>query len=336
MNGGPRVTSTNQFPDIDVFRSLYMRMQVIRKAEEQLAKDVRQGRTPGQVHLSDGQEAIAVGVCAHLDDKDQITSTHRGHGHFLAKGGDLKAMFAEIYGKREGICGGMGGSMHVADFAKGIVGANGIVGAGLGIATGAAFANLLDETKQIAVCFFGDGAANQGSMMECLNIASLWNLPILFVCENNGYSEFSPSATVTAGVIADRATPFGIPNLRIDGDDIELVWSVAKDVISDMRNGSGPAFIEAETYRFSGHFSAEEMVLEAPYRSAGEIHERRQRDPILRAKSQLLERGLDEAELLSIASLADRLVEEAVAYGEAGTPPEEGSALQLMFAGRSV
>ena len=324
--------ASNQFPDINELASFYLRMQIIRKAEEQLLLDVRQGRAPGQVHLSDGQEAIAVGICAHLGDSDQITSTHRGHGHFLAKGGDVKAMFAEIYGKAEGICGGMGGSMHVADFSKGIVGANGIVGAGLGIATGAAFANSLDGDGRIAVCFFGDGAANQGSLMECMNIAALWNLPILFVCENNGYSEFSPSATVTSGVIADRAAPFGIPARRIDGNDIDMVWSVSGQVIADIRGGGGPAFIEAETYRFSGHFSAEEMVLATPYRSEDEIVARRQSDPLVRTRSALLERGMSEDKVAAIEADAEREVADASAFGEAGTPPDAGSAHPLMFA----
>ena len=215
----------NRQPDDATLMQMYRRMVLIRKSEEQLFRDVKAGRTPGQVHLSDGQEAVAVGICAHLDERDQITSTHRGHGHFLAKGGDVNAMFAEVYGKAEGICGGMGGSMHVADFSKGIVGANGIVGAGLGIATGAAFSMKLDKSDRVAVCFFGDGASNQGSLMECMNIASLWKLPILFVCENNGFSEFSPAATVTSGVISDRAKPFGIPVWRIDGNDLVEVWT---------------------------------------------------------------------------------------------------------------
>lgn len=212
--------SSNILPSRAELLGLYGRMLLIRKCEEQLARDQKLGRSPGQVHLSDGQEAVATGICAHLGASDQITSTHRGHGHYLAKGGDPRRMFAEIYGKAEGICGGMGGSMHVADFSLGILGANGIVGAGLSIATGAALANSLAGGDRVAVCFFGDGAANQGALMECLNIATLWRLPLLFVCENNGYSEFSPAATVTAGVIADRALPFGIPVRRIDGNDL--------------------------------------------------------------------------------------------------------------------
>ena len=311
---------------------MYSQMLLIRKAEEQLARDVKLGRTPGQVHLSDGQEAVAVGICAHLDDRDQITSTHRGHGHFLAKGGDVKSMFAEVYGKAEGVCGGMGGSMHVADFSKGIVGANGIVGAGLAIAIGAAFANKMDGKDQIAVCFFGDGASNQGSLMECLNIASLWSLPILFVCENNGFSEFSPSDTVTSGKISDRAKPFGIPVNNINGNDVEEVWHTAKEIIGEMRKSGGPAFIEAQTYRYSGHFSAEAMVLATPYRSDEEIEEWRGKDPLLRTRNSMLERGISEEQIDGESAIIAEVIAESVALAEAGSPPAAGSAKPLMFA----
>src|SRR5271169_703566 len=180
---------------------LYTRMLTIRRAEECLARLGQEGKFPGGVHLYIGQEAVAVGVCAHLEERDWITSTHRGHGHFLAKGGDPNAMMAEIWGKRTGICRGMGGSMHVADVSKGILGANGIVGGGLAIATGAAFGAKLDGDGKVAVCFFGDGASNQGVLMETLNVSSLWGLPVVFVCENNGFSEFTPSAEVTSGRI---------------------------------------------------------------------------------------------------------------------------------------
>src|SRR5580700_3659671 len=184
--------------------ALYERMLLIRRMEERLRSDAAAGNLPGAVHLYIGQEAIATGVCAQLRDTDWITSTHRGHGHFLGKGGDPKAMMAEIWGKRTGICQGMGGSMHVADFSKGILGANGIVGGGFAIATGAAFGAKLRAEGRIAVCFFGDGAANQGVFMESMNISSVWNLPTVFVCENNGLSEFTVSSTITGGHLVDR------------------------------------------------------------------------------------------------------------------------------------
>lgn len=319
---------SNIQPDDATLLEMVRRMVLIRRAEEQLFEDVQQGRTPGQVHLSDGQEAVAVGLCAHLTDQDQITSTHRGHGHYLAKGGDVKAMFAEIYGKTHGICGGMGGSMHVADFAKGIVGANGIVGAGLGIATGAAFAMKLDEGDRVTLCFFGDGAANQGSLMECMNIAALWQLPILFVCENNGFSEFSPSDTVTSGTIADRAKPFGIPVWHVDGNDILAVWQTGAEAIRLCREGRGPGFIEAQTYRYSGHFSAEAKVLSTPYRTDEEIQAWRAKDPILRAQSLLEERALGDFETID-AEIAV-LIDECVAAGQAGQGPEPATAINLM------
>lgn len=322
---------TNTLPTVDEMLSMHRSMLLIRRAEEQLSLDVKTGRTPGQVHLSDGQEAVAVGICAHLDDCDQITSTHRGHGHFLAKGGDVKKMFAEIYGKAEGICGGMGGSMHVADFSLGIVGANGIVGAGLPIAAGAAFAQKLQNTGRIAVAFFGDGAANQGVLMECLNIAALWSLPMLFVCENNGYSEFSPADTITVGIIAERAKPFNMPIFQINGNDLLEVWHTAAQAIEHVRSGAGPAFIEAQTYRFSGHFGTEEMVLDKPYRTAAEIEAARKNDPIDAFKNTLTGH-VSAAEIETIEAEVAAEITASVAFAEAGSDPVPGAATALMFA----
>ena len=323
----------NLLPEPAALLFMYERMLLIRRAEEQLGRDVRLGRTPGQVHLSDGQEAVAVGVCAHLGDRDQITSTHRGHGHFLAKGGDVRAAFAEIYGKAEGICGGMGGSMHVADFSRGIVGANGIVGAGFGIAVGATFAHKLDGHGRIAACFFGDGASNQGTLMESLNIGVLWKLPLLFVCENNGFSEFSPSDTVTAGVISDRARPFGVPVWNVDGNDVVAVWRATGEALDHIRSGNGPAFLEAKTYRYSGHFSAEERILAAPYRSDSEIAEWRERDPIGICRALMETQGIADADVFGeIHARVEAAIETSVAYAADGHPPDAGTAQSLMFA----
>ncbi len=188
----------------DARLALYQRMLLIRRAEERLVQAFKEGALPGNVHLYIGEEAIAVGVCARLEDRDWITSTHRGHGHFLAKGGDPAALFAEIYGRANGSCKGFGGTMHVADFSKGDLGANGIVGAGIPIAAGAALSAQLEGASRVAVAFFGDGAANRGVFLEALNIAALWRLPLVLVCENNGYCEFSPTDTVTAGAIHAR------------------------------------------------------------------------------------------------------------------------------------
>src|SRR5215472_5182698 len=313
---------------------VYERMLLIRRTEERLSAESMAGHLPGAVHLYIGEEAVAVGVSAQLGDRDYATSTHRGHGHFLAKGGDLNAMMAEIWGKREGICRGMGGSMHVADISKGILGANGIVAAGLSIATGAAFGAKLDGDGKVAVCFFGDGASNQGVLMETLNVSSLWQLPVIFVCENNGFSEFTPSAEVTSGRIPDRARAFGVPVAEVDGNDVTAVWQAAGEAVRRGRDGGGPSFIEARTYRIQGHFEAESFVLSGGgYRTEEEIETWRQQDPITRFRSALTSAGtVSAADLDTIdAEVADR-VADAVAYAEAGEPADPELAETLMFA----
>jgi pyruvate dehydrogenase E1 component alpha subunit len=314
--------------------ALYESMVLIRRVEERLRDDSAAGKLPGAVHLYIGEEAIAAGVCAHLQDRDYVTSTHRGHGHFLAKGGDVRAMMAEIWAKREGICQGMGGSMHVADISKGILGANGIVGAGLSIATGAAFGAKLDGDGKVAVCFFGDGASNQGVLMEALNVSTLWQLPLVFVCENNGFSEFTPAAEVTAGRIAYRARSFSMPAAEVDGNDVTNVWRAAGEAIGRAREGGGPSFIEARSYRVQGHFEAENFVLGGGrYRDEEEIESWRRRDPITRFRSLLDSSGTaDAAALDGIENGVDRRVADAVAYAEAGHPADPGLAETLMFA----
>jgi pyruvate dehydrogenase E1 component alpha subunit len=313
---------------------LYESMTLIRRVEERLRDDSAAGKLPGAVHLYIGEEAVAAGVCAHLADRDYATSTHRGHGHFLAKGGDVRAMMAEIWAKREGICRGMGGSMHVADLSKGILGANGIVGAGLSIAAGAAFGAKLDRDGKVAVCFFGDGASNQGALMETLNLAARWQLPLVYVCENNGFGEFTPAAHVTAGRIADRARAFGIPVAEVDGNDVTEVWRAAAEAITRGRNDGGPSFIEARTYRIQGHFEAESFVLSGgSYREDAEIEAWRDRDPIARFRASLIAAGTVEAADLDRidAAVLDR-VADAVAYAEAGEPADPDLAETLMFA----
>jgi TPP-dependent pyruvate/acetoin dehydrogenase alpha subunit len=309
-------------------------MLLIRRAEERLGAGYAAGKVPGSLHLYIGQEAVAVGVCAHLTDSDYLTSTHRGHGHFLAKGGDVAAMFAEIWGKREGICGGMGGSMHVADVSKGILGANGIVGAGLAIAAGAAFGSQLDGHDGVAVCFFGDGAANQGVLMETMNIAALWKLPMIFVCENNTFSEFTPSREITAGKVIDRATPFGIPSHEIDGNDIIAAWQAAGEAVAHARAGDGPSFIEAHTYRIHGHMEREKFILgESNYRDSDEIDQWLGNDPVARAAAHLLSSGVaDDAALATIEARVIELIDAAEAFADAGQPPDVGFAATLMFA----
>jgi acetoin:2,6-dichlorophenolindophenol oxidoreductase subunit alpha len=334
LDGTPTGTDPGAGPPPAEALRLYESMVLIRRVEERLRDDSAAGKLPGAVHLYIGEEAVAAGVCAHLDDRDYATSTHRGHGHFLAKGGDVRAMMAEIWAKREGICQGMGGSMHVADISKGILGANGIVGAGLSIATGAAFGAKLDGDGKVAVCFFGDGAANQGALMETLNLSTLWQLPVIFVCEHNGFSEFTPAAEVTAGRISDRARAFSMPATEVDGNDVTDVWRAAGEAIRRAREGGGPSFIEAHTYRIQGHFEAEAFVLGAGrYRGAEEIEAWQQKDPIARFRSLIVSSGtagaadLDRIE----AEVLDR-VADAAAYAEAGQPADPELAETLMFA----
>ena len=315
--------------------ALYERMLLIRRTEERLSADSAAGKLPGAVHLYIGEEAVAAGVCAHLTDRDYVTSTHRGHGHYLAKGGDLRAMMAEIWGKQEGICRGMGGSMHVADLSKGILGANGIVGAGLAIATGAGFGARLDGDGKVAVCFFGDGASNQGVLMETLNVSTLWQLPVIFVCENNMFSEFTPSREVTAGRIADRARAFAMPTREIDGNDVVAVWQAAHEAVERGRAGGGPSFLEARTYRIQGHFEAEGFILAGNrYREDAEIAAWRDKDPLERLRALLILSGA--AEQGALDALAARILEQvqdAAAYAEAGHPADPDLAARLMFAG---
>ncbi|MBX2840039.1 MAG: thiamine pyrophosphate-dependent dehydrogenase E1 component subunit alpha [Gammaproteobacteria bacterium] len=315
--------------------NLLKMMRVIRYSEEQLGDDFADGKLPGGVHLSVGQEAVAAGICAHLTDRDQVSSNHRGHGHFLAKGGTPKQLFAEIHGKDEGSCRGMGGSLHVADYSKGIIGANGIVGAGLPIATGAALANQMDNDGSMTVVFFGDGAANQGVLQESMNFAALWGLPLLYVCENNQFGQFSPTATETAGTISERAKAFEIPVEMIDGNDVRTVWQTMSWATDHIRVGKGPVFIEADTYRIRNHFERENLIITNPYRTEDEIEQmRRERDPIQSLENWLTEENLADRETITaIDNEAKAAVEEAAAFAEAGTLPPNDAAEQYMFAG---
>jgi acetoin:2,6-dichlorophenolindophenol oxidoreductase subunit alpha len=330
---------TGAMADRDTCLKLYSRMLLIRRAEECLARLSQEGKFPGAVHLYIGQEAVAVGVCSALETRDWITSTHRGHGHFLAKGGELKSMYAEIWGKADGICRGMGGSMHVADVAKGILGANGIVGGGFAIATGAAFGAKLRGDGRVAVCFFGDGAANQGVFMEGMNVSSAWELPTVFICENNGLSEFTISSTVTGGAIIDRARAF-MPTTMVDGNDVLAVRAAAEKAVARARSGKGPSYIECTTYRIRGHLEAEEAFLAGgKYRTAPEIAawQTPERDPLLRFESVLRGQGIADADALGkIQKDVADAVAAAVAHAEAGVPADTKLAHSLMFAGQEA
>lgn len=322
----------NLSPSPERLFAMLERMLLIRKAEEQLGADSRAGDLPGNVHLCAGQEAIAVAVCDHLADTDFAGSTHRGHGHFLAKGGSVRSLISEVHGKATGACGGLGGSMHVTDLAKGMIGANGIVGGGIGLAAGAALSAQVAAKGQVAVAFFGDGAASQGILPEVLNIAALWKLPLILVCEYNGYSEFSASETVNAGQISDRARPYGIPAEIVDGNDIEAVWKCAAVAVDRARKGLGPSFIEARTYRLRGHLEAEAGFIQAPYRSEEEIAHWQKRDPIPRLAARLLDMGavsLEEIEALE-KRVADE-VNSALRFAIESAPPEMERVMASVF-----
>jgi pyruvate dehydrogenase E1 component alpha subunit len=318
----------------DEYRRLLQCMLLIRRAEERLAAEYAKGSLPGAVHLYIGEEAIAAGACSRLEARDWITSTHRGHGHFLAKGGDLDAMFAEIWGKRTGICRGMGGSMHVADVSKGILGANGIVGGGFAIATGAAYRAKLRGEDRVAVCFFGDGAANQGVFMESMNVSAAWRLPTIFLCENNGLSEFTVSSTVTGGQLVDRARAF-MPVQVIDGNDVRAVAEAVGAAVARARGGEGPSYIEAKTYRIRGHLEAEDAFLAGgTYREPSDIvaWKSAERDPIPRFEKFLLDSALfDRVELQQIDAAILSRVEQAVAFAESSEAADTELASSLMF-----
>ncbi len=328
----PKTTSQTNFTS-DELLGFYRDMLRIRRVEEQLGKDSRAGTLPGPVHLYVGQEAVGVGVCSQLTDSDWIASTHRGHGHFLARGGDMNALMAEVHGRETGICKGHGGSMHVADFSKGIIGANGIVGGGISITTGAAWAAKLDGKGAVGVAFFGDGAANQGVLTEALNISVLWQLPVIFVCENNGFSEFSPSDTVTAGRIVDRAKPYGAACEEVDGNDLIAVHQCAARAIARARNGDGPTLIEARTYRLRGHVEAEVTFLGSSYRSEEEVAEWAKRDPILSLAARMIDAGqATEADIDRIEDEVRAEVADALAFAEGSPWPTVEDSSRYMFA----
>ena len=261
----------------------YERMVLIRTFEDKIHQLIPQHRLPGFAHLSAGQEAVPVGVCAHLDDKDFITSTHRGHGHCIAKGVDVGAMMAELYGKSTGTSKGKGGSFHMGDLNRGMLGTNGIVGAGLPLACGPALVAKVKGTRQVAASFFGEGAANQGAFHEAINLAAVWNLPVLFICENNLYSEATPAEyTIKIENIAQRADAYGIPGVVADGMDFFDVYEKVLQAVQRAREGEGPTLLEAKTYRYFGHYEGDPMKYRAREES-GHI--------VLGIRSQVLSAG---------------------------------------------
>ena len=327
------MTAQEVAADRGLWLDAYKLMTRIRRFEEQANELYRSAKMPGLAHLYVGEEAVAVGVCSALREDDWITSTHRGHGHCLAKGAKLRPMFAELLGKEAGYCRGKGGSMHIADHVHGNLGANAIVGGSAGIATGAAFSAKRRGTDQVAVCFFGEGALGQGIVYEVLNLASLWALPVIYVCENNLYNEYTHYVETTAGEILARPRAFGIEAREVDGQDVRAVHAQTSELVGRARDGGGPSFLVAHTYRYHGHHVGD--VDRAYYRTKEEEEGWRseQRDPLTVLGAWLRTEGLaDDAVLSQIEEEARAEVKEAVAFALEAPYPDPSEVTQDVFA----
>jgi len=299
----------------------------IRKAELQLAVMYKNGKVPCAAHLYEGEEAVATGVCANLRTDDCITSTHRGHGHCIAKGMPMKEMIAEVCARKTGCCGGKGGTMHMFKPAVGVMGTSGIVGGAIPIATGIGLAMKMKHTDQVAVSFFGDGAANNGAFHESLNLASLWKLPVIYICENNQYAtSVSVKRSTSVEDIGIRGAGYGMPGLTIDGNRVDDVYAAAAEAVARARAGQGPTLIECKTYRIRGHFEGDDAI----YRTKEEVAEARKRDPIDYWRTKLLAEGvLTEADFDAMAAKVDAEVAEAAAFAENSPFPDPEEALIL-------
>ena len=319
-------------PTNDVLLDMHRRMVRIRIFEETAGKMMENGKIPGALHLYVGQEAIAAGVMVHLSNEDYITSTHRGHGHLIAKGGEFNYMFAELYGKATGYCKGKGGSMHISNLDLGMLGANGIVGGGPPIAMGAAFSCRFRKTKNVAVAFFGDGASNEGAFHEAANMAGLYRLPCVFVCENNGYGEYTPQANHQAIVdVADRAPGYGMPGVVVDGMDAVAVYEAAGEAIKRARKGAGPTLLECKTYRYYDHVGVRGMGLS--YRTDEEVEQWKQKDPIANFEARLAEQGVLSADAAAAVHDAVRQeVDEGIAFAESSPSPAPAAVTEDVYA----
>ncbi|MFQ5827023.1 MAG: thiamine pyrophosphate-dependent dehydrogenase E1 component subunit alpha [Dehalococcoidia bacterium] len=309
---------------------MYRQMLTIRRFEERASQEYRGGAIPGIVHSYIGQEAMAVGVCASLRLDDRIVSTHRGHGHCIAKGADLGRMMAEIYGRKTGYCKGKGGSMHIADFSIGMLGANGIVGAGLPIAVGAALAAQLEGGDRVAVSFFGDGACHEGEFHEALNLASIWKLPAIFVCENNLYGVNTPAHyAIPVEDIAERAAAYAMPGIVVDGNDVVAVCEAAQKAVARARAGGGPSLLEGKTYRWRSHFESDAMP---DLRPPEEIEAWKKKCPIAHLKRRLLEAGLlTRQDMEEIDAQVLSQIEDAVSFALESPLPDPQDALEGVF-----
>ncbi len=301
---------------------MYRQMMRIRTFEDNANQLYLSAKMPGLTHMYSGEEAVAVGICEALTDDDRITSTHRGHGHCVAKGANFKEMFCELLGKEEGYCRGKGGSMHIADQSHGNLGANAIVGGSMGIATGSALRAKLLGQDDVTVCFFGDGATAQGLLYEVMNMAALWNLPVIYACENNGYSEYTKTEEIAAGSITARAEAFGIEAFKVDGQDVLAVNELTQKLVARCRKGEGPFFIELETYRYHGHHVGD--INREYYRTKDEEKDwKENRDPIIRFRAHLVSEGIaTEDEIEAMNAEIEKDAAEAVAYAEAAKYPD--------------
>ena len=306
-------------------------MYDIRNFEDEVHRIFTTGEIPGFVHLYAGEEAIATGVCAHLTDDDYITSTHRGHGHCIAKGCDLNGMMAEIYGKETGLCKGKGGSMHIADIDKGMLGANGMVGGGFPIAVGAGLRNKYLKTKDVAICFFGDGAANEGTFHEGINMAAIWNLPVVFVNENNSFAEATPQWYSSGSkTIGERAAAYGIPGETVDGKDLIAVYEAAERAIERARSGKGPTLLECVTYRNYGHFEGDEQKYK---NDAGKEKKIADVDCITALKDYALkQKVLTEKEVNEIAKASTEDIQAAITFAQESSVPRPEALFEDVYA----
>ncbi len=307
----------------------YTLMRTIREFEDRVHEEFATGKIPGFVHLYAGEEASAVGVCLHLSDSDTVASTHRGHGHCIAKGCDIAAMMKEIFGRRGGLCGGKGGSMHIADLSKGMLGANGIVGGGPPLACGAALSAKTLGTGAVAVAFVGDGASNQGTTAESYNLATVWKLPVIFVVEDNGYAEATASAWAVGGSQLGRAEGFGMPGREVDGHDFFAVYEAAGEAVARARAGDGPSLLHVKFARIYGHFEGDAMA----YRGEGEVEKlRKEKDPLKFFRQRVTEIGLLEAkDLDDIDQSIARELDDVVAAADSALPPDSADLLSDVY-----
>jgi pyruvate dehydrogenase E1 component alpha subunit len=319
--------------DKTLFMEMLRRMMRIRFFEEQVLELVGRGELVGAIHTYIGEEAVAVGACAALRDEDYITGNHRSHGHPIAKGGDVRRAMAELHGKRTGFCKGKGGSMHLADFSIGILGESGIVASALPVAVGAALAIKMRGENGVVVPFFGDGASNEGACHETMNLAAIWKLPVVFVCENNQYAVTTHVRDVVATEnIADRAAAYNMPGLVVDGQDVVAMYEAVREAVERARRGLGPSLIEGKTYRYQDHSEGLRRVLKTPYRSEEEVAAWRARDPIFLHKGRLLDGGIaTEHEVAGIEAEERARIQEALVFARQSPYPEPEEVFQDLF-----